>query len=76
MQQTGFREGMGTEVNILRILGEIQRNINKKTKETVWTLFIDLKSAFDKVDHHILMNKLKKMEVATDLVNTIVWLYE
>ena len=48
----------------------------KKSKEVIWTLFIDLKSAFDKVDHRILMQKLRQKGVEENLVNTIEWLYE
>ena len=46
---------MGTEVNILRIIAEIQKARKIRTKDMIWTLFIDLKSAFDNVSHRILM---------------------
>ena len=74
-QQTGFRAAIGTEVNILRIIGQIQHNRKQKGKEDIWTLFMDLKSAFDKVDHRILMKKLRDMSISEELVNTIEWLY-
>ena len=47
-----------------------------KNKNTKWTLFVDLKSAFYKVDHRILMRKMRKMNIQEDLINTIEWLYE
>ena len=48
---------------MLRIIEEIKLLKEKKTKKTVWSLYIDLKSAFDKVNHKILMNKLRKMNI-------------
>ena len=56
--QTGFRDKLGCEVNILKMTTEIkilmeqQESMNKK--EEIWSLYIDLKSAFDTVDHEIL----------------------
>ena len=41
----------------------------------IWTLFIDLKSAFDKVDHKILIKRLENMNINPELINTIKWLY-
>ena len=76
LAQTGFRKSIGTEVNILRIVGEIQHNMKIKNKGTTWTLFIDLKSAFDKVDHRIMIRKLKIIGIEYTLINTIEWLYE
>ena len=54
IEQTGFIPGIGTEVNILRIMEEVGRNMEKVEEvkdEDVWTVFIDLKSAFDTVNH-------------------------
>ena len=45
--------------------------IKRNPQNQAWTFFIDLKSAFDKVDHRILINKLKKMRTEGKLVNTI-----
>jgi len=52
---------MGTEINILKITKNIKIMIQQNPKEQTWTFFIDLKSAFDKVDHRILIRKLKNM---------------
>ena len=54
----------------MRIINQIQDNMAQDTKETIWTLFIDLKSAFDKVDHKILMQKLRKLNINEN--NTVV----
>ena len=37
---------------------------------------IDLKSAFDNVNHKKLLEKMRKMEIEEDLINTIEWLYQ
>ena len=52
--QVGFRPGLGCELNILRLTEDIRCKIRKKKKRKLWALFIDLKSAFDTVDHDIL----------------------
>ena len=54
MSQTGFRKGMGCELNILRITETIRNKLLKDKNNKLWTLFIDLKSAFDTVNHEIL----------------------
>ena len=56
-EQIGFRNGLGCEVNIMKLIESIkekmeQRKIWKKGK--IWSLYIDLKSAFDSVDHTIM----------------------
>ena len=76
IQQTGFRAKLGTEINIIRILDDIRQKKKEKKQKTIWTLFIDLKSAFDRVDHKTLMRKLRIMDISEELVNTIEWFYE
>ena len=39
-------------------------------------MFIDLKSAFDTVDHEILMNKMRKLGISLRLRETIGWMYD
>ena len=53
----------------------IEAMLDKADGKQAWTLFIDLKSAFDKVDHKLLIEKLKKKGVSKELINTIQWLY-
>ena len=72
--QIGFREGMGCELNILRLAETLKWRIKSGMKEN-WVLFIDLKSAFDKVNHDYLFEKLEELEVNGQLINTIKWLY-
>lgn len=55
--QYGFIKNTGTESALDKVLNLIYTNIEKKEK--VIATFIDLKKAFDTVDHKILLNKLK-----------------
>ena len=54
--QYGFREKCPTQHAILDILNKIQNNIDKRLYSC--GIFIDLKKAFDTVDHSILLHKL------------------
>ena len=55
--QYGFRQQYSTQHAILDIVNKIQANIDKK--EFTCGIFIDLKKAFDTVDHTILLCKLQ-----------------
>ena len=54
--QYGFRKQHSTQHAILDIINEIQNNMDKKMYSC--GIFIDLKKAFDSVDHDILLGKL------------------
>ena len=71
--QTGFREGLGCEVNILRLIESLRnmRDNKKDKKKKLWSLYIDEKSAFDSVNHIILFEKLEKLGISENLRNTI-----
>ncbi len=59
--QFGFRKGHSMSTCILSLLNKIYKNIEKK--EVTGMVFLDLKKAFDMVDHNILLSKLRKYGV-------------
>ena len=59
--QYGFREKSSTQRAILNIVSSIQMNLDMKMFSC--GIFIDLKKAFDTVDHSILLTKLDHYEI-------------
>ncbi len=72
-EQIGFREGKGCEINILKLRDKLKERLRKGKKP--WALFVDLKSAFDKVNHKYLFDQMEKYGINEQLVNTIKWVY-
>ena len=68
-------EGLGCEVNLLRLRQRCNdiKEVNKGFVKAV--IFIDLKNAYDTVDHSILFNKLEKMKIRPRLIRVLKALY-
>jgi hypothetical protein len=78
--QHGFRPGLGTEPQILKLILEAQQLMeNRKTRRNKVNvphlILVDLKSAFDSINWKIIGKRLKKFRVPTSIINTIEQLY-
>ena len=74
-KQIGFKKGCGTELNLLRLrqrVNDIKKVNNYFPK---YLLFIDLKNAYDKVDHRRLFNKLSELGISKEIIGTIKLIY-
>ena len=56
--QYGFRQGKSTKGALIRFINHIENNIDQGQK--TGAVYIDLKKAFDTVDHQILLRKMEK----------------
>ena len=66
-RQSGFRKGYSTGTCLIDFLHDIYSNIDEGHASGV--LFLDLKKAFDVVDHQILLEKLKYLGFRESAVN-------
>ena len=67
--QGGFRQGHSTVSTISIITNDIYEAINNK--QVTHVVFIDLKKAFDTVDHQILLSKIENAGIRN---NTLSWI--
>lgn len=65
--QFGFRSGLNTEYALLNFMTDVYDGINKG--DCVSGLFLDIKKAFDTVDHTIMLEKLFKCGIRGDIHN-------
>ena len=55
--QYGFRKHHPTELAALELIDQILKDLDRK--QTPFSIFLDLSKAFDTLDHHILLHKLR-----------------
>ena len=75
--QIGFTKKSGTELGLMLIknLAENKKKKSPINENCAYLSFIDLKQAFDSIDHDILMKKLREHEVEENLINLIQFIY-
>ena len=61
--QSGFREGYSCQTAVIRLTDELLKDID--SGKITGSVFVDLKKAFDLVDHEILLHKLKSHNFST-----------
>lgn len=73
--QVGFVKGLGCDVNIMRLRQRTADVIKLKTKDEKYIFFIDLKAAYDSVNHRKLFDKLLKKGYPPTLISHIKKIY-
>ena len=66
-EQFGFRPNLSTNIALTRVTEEILLNIDNKL--VTGAVFIDLRKAFDTVDHTLLIAKLKNIRFSAPVIN-------
>ena len=74
IHQTCFIGKIGTEVNLQNLLEKCIKLKNVQSKG-IFILFVDIKAAYDLVNHKILINKLKNKKIDETLINVIKIIY-
>ena len=73
--QVGFVKGLGCDVNIMRLRQRVYDLKFLRTKEEKYVFFIDLKAAYDSVNHRKLFSKMKLKGYSTEIINAIKVIY-
>ena len=61
-------EGIGTEINVYKMLTKIEELKNDKNGKKKWILFLDFAKAYDMVNHDILFVKMKELNIKTSVI--------
>ena len=71
LNQIGFREQCSTGMNLIKLLGKAKDLLDEHPRSNNYILFIDLKAAFDSVDHRILFRKMEQCGIRQEIINTV-----
>ena len=74
-KQTGFIKGLGCDINLIRLRTRAADAIEVKNNEEKYILFVDLKQAYDSVNHKLLIEKMKKLNFPLEVINTVKKIY-
>jgi hypothetical protein len=67
--QFGFTKGSSTEIATIHLLSQVYNHLDQGKETSV--IFIDLTKAFDSIDHTLLVNKLKKVQLPSLLFRVL-----
>ena len=73
--QVGFVKGLGCDVNIMRLRQRVYDLKFLRTKEEKYVFFIDLKAAYDSVNHRKLFSKMEGKGYSLEIINAIRVIY-
>ena len=67
--QSGYRKLYSTETALLYVTDNLLHNIDNNTPTQL--ILLDLSSAFYTIDHNILLNRLKLLNINNDVLNLL-----
>jgi hypothetical protein len=74
VNQTGFVKGAGADMNVVK-LRDRGAKIKKENGKEKYVYFVDLKNAYDSVNHRLLFSKMEKCGIDNKTTNTVRLLY-
>ena len=74
-KQTGFIPKLGCEINLARLKQRVNDVLKLPANEQKFLFFIDLKNAYDSVNHILLFNKMRELGAPIKLINSISKIY-
>jgi hypothetical protein len=73
--QIGFMKGAGTDMNLMKIRHMSNKLKEQKAIDQKYIYFLDLKNAYDSVNHRVLFMKMERCGIDRRTINTIKLLY-
>ena len=73
-EQAGFRKKFSTVDQIFTLHAVIQKSLNK-TGQKVYVAFVDMRKAFDSVNHSILFKRLRELGINGKFLSAIITMY-